>query len=92
MEILKFVESQFTSNSDQLMAMSALGDAPAEDYQPLISLPVQNEIPAFKLGNGSLGSILANQEFGVPAPMINSQDATVPSIGQLLVGDNDGTP
>jgi len=88
MELLKFVQSQFSSESDQVNALAALADAPPEDYQPLISLPMQNKIPAFKLGNGSLGSILANQDFGIAAPMIGEKSG-VPSIGQLLVGEDD---
>jgi len=89
MELFKFVQSQFRSESDQVNALAALQDAPPEDYQPLISLPMQNKIPAFKLGNGSLGSILANQDFGIAAPMID-EAAPAPSIGQLLVGEDNG--
>ncbi len=86
-ELIQFVQSQLTSESDQLRALAALADAPGEDFQAKIRLPVQNPLPAFKLGNDSLGSVLADHEYGVPAPVIGQSDTSTKSIGQMLVGE-----
>lgn len=90
-EIFKFVQSQLSEGPDRLHALAALGDAPPEDFQPLMRLPVQNPIPAFKVGNDDLGNLLANQNHGVPAPVLGQDPAEAPSIGHLLVGDIDGS-
>ncbi len=86
-DIIKFIQSHFENSSEQLNALAAFADAPPEDYQPKIQLPVQNEIPAFKIGDGSFGSMLLDQNYGIPAPMFDQEDTGIPSIGQLLIGD-----
>lgn len=86
-DLIKFITETIASEPDRLNALAALSDAPPEDYVPKIQLPVQNDIPAFKIGNGSFGSMLLNQDYGIPAPVIGQEDTIVPSIGQLLIGD-----
>lgn len=91
-ELMKFVGAQGLTEQEQIHALAALADAPPDDYVPKISLPSglmgPKEIPAFKLGNGGLGSMLANQDHGVPAPVFGQANTAILSIGQLLVGEN----
>ena len=89
LEILKFVQGQVNGGSEQLHALAALADAPGEDFQPTMRLPVQNPIPAFRLGDSGLGSLLANLDYGVPAPVLGQEIVRTPDIGQLLVGEHD---
>lgn len=86
LELMKFVQVHVPA-TDQLHALAAMADAPAEDYVPLSPLPAQNVLPSFKLGDGGLGSILSGQNYGVPAPIFGEKDSSPPSIGQLLVGE-----
>ncbi len=86
-ELIKFVREHFEPGSEQLQALAALSDAPPEDYKPVMQLPVQNELPAFKIGDGSPGSLLLNQGFGVPAPVFGQEGGGTPTIGQLLIGE-----
>ena len=87
-ELFQFVKSRFDNEHDQLHALAALQDAPPEDFSPTIKLPVQNPIPAFRLGDGGLGSLLANQDYGVPAPVFGQESSgETLDIGELLVGD-----
>lgn len=87
MEIIKFVQSQTPNENEQAKMLAALVDAPGEDFEPKMPLPVQNEIPAYKLGDDSIGSILANQNKGIPAPIPNMPEQNERTIGQLLTGE-----
>lgn len=87
MEIFKFVQDQLSEGPDRLHALAALSDAPGEDFQPTMQLPVQNPLPAFRLGDNGPGSLLANQSYGVPAPVLGREAEGTPDIGQLLVGE-----
>lgn len=91
LEIIKFVQSQLGEGSEQLNALAALADAPGEDFQPTMKLPVHNHIPAFRLGDDGLGSVLANFNYGIPAPVLGQEVSMTPNIGQLLVGEFNGT-
>lgn len=85
-DLIKFVEENVDS-SEQLHALAALADAPGEDLVAKVRLPVQNEIPAFSLGNGKIGSMLAGTNYGVPAPVLGQAASKSPSLGELLIGD-----
>lgn len=87
LELLKFVQGQTRNESEQLQMLATLAEPPAEDYQPKVRLPVQNEIPAYKVGDGSMGAVLANLEHGVAGPVIGQQDNAGDSIGNLIVGE-----
>lgn len=87
LDLVKFVQGHTTNPQEQLHHLAALADAPGKDYAPKIRLPVQREVPAFNVGDGSLGSILADQEYAMPAPVIGESGKGPPSIGELLVGD-----
>jgi len=88
LELFKLVQNQYDNEQDQIHALAALADAPPEDYQATISLPVQNPIPAYRLGDGGLGSLLANTNYGVPAPVLGQEKSgETLSIGELLVGE-----
>lgn len=87
LELLKFVQGQTGNEAEQLQALAALADAPGEDFSPRMSLPVQNDIPSFRIGDGSLGSLLAGTNYGIPAPVIGQEDSGEPSLGQLLIGE-----
>jgi hypothetical protein len=89
MDLVKFVQAHIPA-PDQVHALAALSDAPPEDYIPKIRLPTQNTLPAFKIGDDSPGSILAGQNYGVPAPVFGEKGSEPPTIGQLLVGEVDG--
>lgn len=89
LEMLKFVQGSGRSEAEQLKMLAAMGDAPEEEDQIPLKLPVQNDIPAFKIGDGSVGSQLLGQDYGVPAPVFGEHDQSQPSIGQMLVGDYD---
>lgn len=91
MELIKFVQSHLPEGPAQVRALAALSDAPSEDFVPTIRLPVQNSVPAFKLGNEGLGSLLANLNYGVAAPVIGQEVAKTPDLGQLLVGERNGS-
>jgi len=90
-ELIKFVEQYFESERDQLHALAALSDAPPEDYTAHVRLPVQNPLPAFRIGDGNLGSILKGQNHGVPGPIIDKIGSEPLSIGQLLIGETHAT-
>jgi hypothetical protein len=90
LDLVKFVKSYSTNPQEQLQHLAALADAPGEDFESKIKLPMQRDIPAFNLGDGSLGSVLADQEYAVPAPVPGQENAQVPSVGELLVGEIDG--
>jgi hypothetical protein len=87
LELLKFVQGSARTEAEQLNALAAMADAPGEDFVGRIKLPVQNKLPAFKLGKGDLGSILAGQDHGVAAPVIGQETSGEPTIGQLLIGE-----
>lgn len=72
----------------RLEALAAMADAPPEDFSVSLSLPVRNPLPAYKLGDGSLGSQLDGQNYGIAAPVIGQNTSSGKSIGELLVGDS----
>lgn len=91
LEILKFVESAITGEAQQLNALALLAEAPSEDFAASIRLPVQNELPAYQLGNNGLGSTLANTDYGIAAPVPGQAPGIADqSIGELLTGDLNG--
>ncbi len=87
LELLKFVQGSQRNETEQLKMLAALSDAPPEDYEATVRLPQQNELPAFQLGDGGVGSQLMGLDYGVPAPVPDSPQADNASIGQLLVGE-----
>ena len=89
LELLKLVQGTARTEAEKLQALAGLADAPSEDFEQKMRLPVQNDIPAFKLGTGDIGSILAGLDYGVPAPVIGQESGGDISIGQLLIGEED---
>lgn len=87
LEMLKFVQGKTRDESEQLKLLASMGAAPDENYTPKIRLPVQNELPAFNLDNGKMGSILAGKNYGIAAPVIGEEPPASNDIGSLLVGD-----
>ena len=91
LELVRFVESVLPEH-ERANALALLADAPGEDFLAKIPLPVQNELPAFRVGTNTLGSNLANLNYGVAAPVFGEEPATLDkSIGELLTGEIDGT-
>lgn len=90
LELMKFVESTVEGADEQLAALALLADAPGDDFTAPVRLPVQNELPAFKIGDGSLGSHLAELDYGVPAPVLGQPIEESQSIGDLLIGEING--
>ena len=88
LDLLKLVNSTQRSEADKLQALAAMADAPGEDFMRGVKLPTQNAIPAFKLGNGGLGSMIAGTDYGIAAPVIGQKSNYNQSIGQLLIGEN----
>lgn len=88
LELIKFIESAVKGETQQLNALALMADAPSEEYIAAMRLPVQNELPAFALGDAGVGSDLANLDYGVAAP-VPGQEATTQSIGELLIGEVD---
>lgn len=87
LELLKFVED-YVEPSQQLNVLALLGEPPAEDYQPLMRVPTQNELPAVNLGNGDIGSRIADVDYAIAAPVFGEeQDASSKSIGELITGE-----
>ena len=91
LELLKLVQGTARTEAEKLQALAGLADAPPEDFEPKMKLPVQNDIPAFKLGTGDLGSILAGLDYGVAAPVIGQDTSGDASIGQLLIGEENAS-
>ena len=90
LELMQFVEANVPA-SEQLNALALLADAPGEDFQASIHLPVQNALPALRLGGPDVGSLLANMNHGVAGPVIGQASTTEPTLGELLIGETDGT-
>ncbi len=90
LELINFVESNVKTPQDQLNALAALQDAPDDEFQAKIRLPVQNEIPAFRVGDAGVGSVLKEQNYGVPAPVPGKVTPSELSIGELLIGEKNG--
>jgi len=86
LELIRFIEAN-VDGPEQLHALAALSDAPVEGFQSKIKLPVQNELPAFSLGDGGVGSSLRGLDYGVPAPVPGQESPAPLSVGELLVGD-----
>lgn len=86
LDLLKFVESN-VEPSNQLNVLALLGEPPAEDFAPLMSLPTQNVMPAVNLGDGGVGSMLANMDYAIPAPVFGEADFSNKSIGELITGE-----
>ena len=93
LELVKLLQTSGLSEREQQEALAAMGEAPGEDYQPEMQLPHMNSIPAFRLGDGSMGSLLAGQDYGVAAPVLGQEQSFTPNetVGQLLVGDSHGS-
>ncbi len=91
LELIAFIEAN-VPETEQLNALALLADPPGEDFIPKARLPVVNELPAYHVGAGGLGTELAGTNYGVAAPVIGQEVSTpTPSIGELLTGDLDGT-
>lgn len=91
LELIKLVQERAHTQEEQARLLASLADAPGEDFQPKVKLPVQNELPAFRLGDGSVGSLAAGLDYGVPAPVPGSEESREPSIGELLIGEGNAT-
>lgn len=87
-ELLNFARGLTKNEDEQAQILAAFGDPP-KDYKPKANLPVLNEMPAFNLGQKSLGGALASLDYGVAAPVPGKTNRE-PSLGELLIGEGDG--
>ena len=91
LELLKFIEGSVEGDANQLNALALMADAPADDFTSSMKLPVQNQIPAFQLGDKGLGSMLANLNYGSAAPVPGqAPEPASQSIGDMLTGEING--
>ena len=89
-ELWRLLEQEGLKGGEQLNALAAMADAPPEDFQVSLRLPVQNKLPGFKIGDGSLGSKIAGLEYGVVGPVLEQDTSGELSIGALLIGEDNG--
>lgn len=89
LELIRFVEAN-VEGPQQLNVLARMADAPDDTFAPVMQLPVQNEIPAFRLGDKGLGSSLVNIDYGTAAPVPGQIQEVPKSLGELLIGEVDG--
>lgn len=87
LELLKMVQESGLSQREQLEALAALSDAPPQDYAPLMKLPIQNQLPSYRLGSDGIGDVLSGWNYGVAAPVIGQETVADSSLGQILLGE-----
>lgn len=90
MELIKLVQGTARSEAEQIEALAAMADAPGDDFAPTMRLPTVNDLPAFKVGNGGIGSKIAGLDHGIAGPVPGQERTTPPTLGELLIGDTDG--